>query len=344
MRARFWALLAFALCLGACADLWGFGDVTVGTDGGVASDATAGTGSGSSSTGTASGLSSGVSAGIANGSGSGSGSGSGPGSGLSSGMTSGIASGAASGTSASGGGSGSGSGETGADGGACVRVPVMPANGGPACPMGDSGCYPQDVTAFGPNWVPPLGHNLGLCTTAQIADYWGQCLGSTQSASCPNWPTENAGCYACLVTPSSASHWGALVAYGTTMPALSPNIGGCIALAEPCNLACASDVEAAQQCENAACNPSSGVCSVTDANSYASYMACINQATTQATGGCGCEGYYKSTNCVGTMAESLAEHPALGTCYGPVASQVAAGGSWTFQQSFQPMATYMCGP
>jgi hypothetical protein len=45
MRVRARVVLASALCLGGCADLWGFGDVTVGADGGAMADGTAGDGS-----------------------------------------------------------------------------------------------------------------------------------------------------------------------------------------------------------------------------------------------------------------------------------------------------------
>ena len=123
MGARFWTLLAAALCLGACADLWGFGDVTVGTDGGVMPDATAGTssgsasgaGSGSSITGAmmtgsgaaAAGTSGAPTSGSVAGTGAMSGSGATGSSGASGSMSSGTASGAASGSS---GGTGSTSG------------------------------------------------------------------------------------------------------------------------------------------------------------------------------------------------------------------------------------------
>jgi hypothetical protein len=313
--------VAVLLGAGACRQLlgdndWGFASDAGAFDGGTES-ATSGSGgdSGTAASGSVSG------SGTSNSSG---GSGSGSAAGSSGVVSSGSGSGSASGA----------SGGSGNDAGTCAPVTVMPATGGPACPMGTSACYPQDVTSFSPTWVPPLGHNLGACTASQIADYSNQCLGSVQSATCSSWPTANMGCYGCLVTPHTQSQWGAVVEYGTSFHIRWVNVGGCIALAESCNLACASAVEAELQCKNTACDPSStGVCSVTDQNSYQSYKAC----TTEPMGSCGCTAYYQSTSCLGSMAQKPAEHPALTTCYG---GSLTAG----FQQVYQAVATFMCGP
>jgi hypothetical protein len=55
------------------------------------------------------------------------------------------------------------------------------------------------------------------------------------------------------------------------------NIGGCILLTEPCQMACAAIWEAKQECELAACG--SG-CPVTNATTGAAYESCIATADT----------------------------------------------------------------
>ena len=223
-----------------------------------------------------------------------------------------------------------GSSSSGSDASTCIAVAVTPppAHGGPACPMGDSGCNPQDVTAFSANWAPPIGHNLGRCTAAQINDYYDQCLSTTATGSgCSAWTndTNNVTCFGCLVTPNTARQWGPVVQYGNGGEEYI-NSAGCVWLAEPCNLACATALESLVECESAAC----ATCDVpTDPNSY---MSCASEARQM----CGCTGYYSSTNCVGAMAQTPAQHPAFATCFGGTLTA-------TFEQLYLSVATYMCG-
>jgi hypothetical protein len=105
------------------------------------------------------------------------------------------------------------------------------------------------------------------------------CLGSAPAGNCSTFQMDsaNAACLGCLISPMSPPQQqdGPLL-QGMNFELL--NIGGCIALADPCQMPCAAAWEAKQQCEEAAC-PSSA-CPVTDATSGAAYEACINEADT----------------------------------------------------------------
>jgi hypothetical protein len=58
-------------------------------------------------------------------------------------------------------------------------------------------------------------------------------------------------CYRCLVTPSSSPGYGALVVY----PLMAVvNVGGCVALTDPSQLACGQAIEFYIECLDRACS------------------------------------------------------------------------------------------
>ena len=232
-------------------------------------------------------------------------------------------------------GSGGPTDDAGGDSGSCspVAVTAPPTSGGPACQgLGDPSCYPHDVTSFSPTWVPPVGHAMGACTAAQIADYYEQCLkNGPNRPPCASWPNANAGCHACLVTDHGASTWGPLVTYGAVALV---NTSGCIAMAEPCNQPCAQAIQADLACEAAACDPTSfAVCDVTSQPGFEAYQTCVSNADST----CGCKGYAASAQCEKDIATP--SHPAFATCYASTDPTQAS-----FEQLYTSVATYMCGP
>jgi hypothetical protein len=165
---------------------------------------------------------------------------------------------------------------------ACLPV-VFDAGSAIACPPADgASCFAQALPGFQPMWVPPRP-TISPCTSTQISTFVADCLG-TGMASCSTFQMDptNASCLNCLNTPLSTPSAPQSV-YGPLLQGMNfalLNIGGCIALTDPCQLACAEVWEAKTQCEVAACG---SVCPVTDATSGAAYEACISEAD-----GCSC--------------------------------------------------------
>jgi hypothetical protein len=209
----------------------------------------------------------------------------------------------------------------------CTAVavsPAEPAHGDGAC--SNTGlCHPRSVTSFSPTWVPPLGSHVGACDAQQIATYFDQCFGSDGSpASCSAFVSSpaNAGCVSCLDTPSTATSYGALIDNGVVVYV---NVGGCVSLVEPCNLACAQAFEAVPQCSTAACDPTL-YCSATS-----DYSVC-EQASQNGT--CACDGFVASGDCMKSIA--VDGHPAFATCFGSQTND--------FQALYTAVATFICGP
>jgi hypothetical protein len=169
-------------------------------------------------------------------------------------------------------------------------------------------------------WSQPVGAHLHVCTATQIAGYYTQCQSSTATTTgCSAWDSANTACHSCLYSTYTASRWGALVA-GPSGNAYV-NVGGCIALAEPCNAACGQALAAVEGCDDVAC----GTCA------SATYNACLSSADT-----CGaCLGFDTASACRSSLMSS--EHPAFADCWGSATSP-------TFQQLYTNVATFMCGP
>jgi hypothetical protein len=190
----------------------------------------------------------------------------------------------------------------GGDGATCVVVASepIPTNGGAACPSETGGCYPHDLSSWSPSWNPPFGAKQGACTDQQITDYYDACRGSNETqALCTAFGqnVQNATCIACMETPVYAAHYGVVV---LDMQTNWLNIAGCIALVEPCNLACAQAINGIAQCLTAACEPSC---------TSAELQQCeLDSAESCPT----CEGFYVNTPCYTEL--QTAGHPASTLC------------------------------
>jgi hypothetical protein len=218
------------------------------------------------------------------------------------------------------------SGDASATGG-CTAVavsPAEPAHGDGACSSTTGSCYPHSVTSLSPTWVPPLGSHTGACTAKQISAYFDACLGPNASnATCGTFTNapSNAACVSCIDTPDTATSFGALIDNGVVVYV---NLGGCVALVEPCNLACAQAFQAVAQCTTTACAPN---LYCTNANSYS---ACEQAAQG---GSCACDGFVAAGACMNSIA--AAGHPAYTTCFGSQPSD--------FQATYTAVATFICG-
>ncbi len=209
---------------------------------------------------------------------------------------------------------------------ACVPVTTtpLPSQGGAMCPQDSDGstCWPHDTTSFSATWVAPVGAHLGLCTAQQIAGFFTACEGGDASA-CMVWQQANTACYNCLYTDSTASTYGAIVSYPKEQLD-EINAPGCVALAEPCNQPCAAASLALLQCGNAACTqPFCG--------DFDSYKACKVQA--EACSSCGA--FQTAAGCDTQILGAPAQHPSVSLC---------DLNATTFQELYNAVATFMCGP
>jgi hypothetical protein len=116
---------------------------------------------------------------------------------------------------------------------------------------------------------------MGSCTAAQITGFADDCLGA-DAAACNTFQNDstNAACLSCIASPFSTSQkeFGALL-QGNGYLLL--DVGGCIALVDPCQMPCAVAWEAKQQCELASCGTA---CPITDNASAMAYLTCTEMA------------------------------------------------------------------
>ena len=197
------------------------------------------------------------------------------------------------------------------------------ADAGMTCPApGSSACTPANVAGFTPIWRQPTGAHQGACTSTQLTDYFAQCQASAATTTtCSNWRSSNAACDACLETRESAPQYGPIVILDNGTVQI--NVPGCVALLEPCNVACATAYQAAFMCEAAACEP--GCPATSSASWFMSYQACATTAD-----GCGCEKYTAASACVSSLVGPL--HPA---------SACLSGNN--FQEYYAEVAPLFCG-
>jgi len=225
------------------------------------------------------------------------------------------------------GGTDSGGTDAGGDGNTCVTIaePALPSHGGTACAVGDAGsCYPHDVSGYMPSYVPSFGAKQGVCTSSDISTYYTDCLASN---NCGFWGGGPA-CLSCLVTDMSLTTYGALIQFSGV---ITVNTAGCIAAAEPCNVACAQRVQADLLCDNTTCN-SGSFCPVVDQTSLLAYETCEQESDTSSAS-CGCYGFHQASSiCQNRLSGST--HPAAAEC------DLAAS---TFQELYTAVATFMCG-
>jgi hypothetical protein len=138
----------------------------------------------------------------------------------------------------------------------CVPIARLSADAGlPEClsapPLQDAACIPS-TTGFQPTYKPPSAAHQGKCWPELLMEYRRRCWdrndpGCDQLRSTP----EGRACLECIFTPQDAPAYGPFVDYGVAGATL--NTGGCIALLEPCNEACANDYAARNDCLKRAC-------------------------------------------------------------------------------------------
>jgi hypothetical protein len=210
------------------------------------------------------------------------------------------------------------------DGGTEAGCVPPPLDGGPrlTCPQTDAGadgsaaCSAASLPSFQPQWIPP-NPPQNVCTATQISTLI-TCL-STSSAMCTTFTSDqtNHACISCMVSPLNAASYGPIL-LGNGISIL--NVGGCIALKEPCLLECAKASLAGQQCHTAACTS----CPLTSQTDEQAYLNC-----TTASDMCSCAPEHAENE---TCSAAL-----LGT---PAASCVPSGG---FTAGAQSVGMFFCG-
>jgi hypothetical protein len=141
-------------------------------------------------------------------------------------------------------------------------------------------CVPGDVSGLTPAWVPPNPASKA-CTQPLIDQYAADCLDDTTSSTtkCQAFNTANKACVACLVTPETATKYGAVIA--TANNVLSLNVGGCLALTtgDATATGCGAKHEASRQCSALACDTN---CPLPDGDTAAfqAYLKCLQKAET----------------------------------------------------------------
>ncbi len=230
-------------------------------------------------------------------------------------------------------------GDAGMDTSTCVKIasPTTPTHGGPACTSSDgSACFPADETTFEATYVPTTAGtpHAKVCTATLVNDSYAACYGSgSTSTGCSAWVAFNGACATCIFSDVSASLYGAVIieGAGSANGYTYPNVGGCVALAEPCNQGCAEAILADDLCGFAACSVGDGgLCA---SASETDVSACL--AAADSTINCSCGGYIGYQGCIGALVADPAKHPAVSLC---------ALTQTNFEVSYVAIATFMCGP
>lgn len=166
---------------------------------------------------------------------------------------------------------------------------------GAMCPQ------PGDVSSFmPPSFKPPITPGA-ICTSMQVQKYYDDCFGQNGSANaCQADIMAFGACAKCLESDGSMdANWGATVDLG---PAANPNIPGCVALLG--QTGCATELEKAMQCENAACEDQCWTNSAMMDQDFSDYLKCLNNAASSA-----CKTYEQSATaaCSGDAATALTQ-------------------------------------
>jgi hypothetical protein len=185
-----------------------------------------------------------------------------------------------------------------------------------ACPA------PGDVSRFVPTWRPPTGAHQGLCTPALIDEFYQDCLG-TGAGPCsvfgPAGDAAHQACGRCMTSGIDDAAWGPVVA----SPGLvETNGAGCIALLDPSAIDCAKAVQALDECEHAACDPT---CNAASGPAFDDWVQCSAAANA-----CGCAPWLAASNCTQAIAADA----------GPAAACLVGQ---TFQDFFEITAQVFCG-
>lgn len=212
---------------------------------------------------------------------------------------------------------------TGLDGGIDAVTPDGDGDDGGLPPCSDGICpSPVAVPGFTPSWNPPTGAHQNLCTAALIDQYYDQCLAPALGVSCADYASDTAhqGCQTCLESQLTDSKWGPLV---FSAGLIETNESGCIALLDPTALSCAQAVQAADECEHAACDP---VCGPGSDAAFDDWVTCSAAANA-----CGCQSWFQASDCVKSLAgaQSAAAPCLVGQ---------------TFEDLYYSVAAVFCGP
>ena len=144
----------------------------------------------------------------------------------------------------------------------------------------------------------------------------------------------NAKCSACLFSDVGAKSYGAAIVAtgaGGMNGYTYPNVAGCVALAEPCNVKCAEAILDDYLCAFSACDVADGgLCA---SASEADLTTCLSAS--DSTMGCSCYGYSSYESCTGALLADPMHHPAAELC---------SLTNTDFQPSYMAIATFMCGP
>jgi hypothetical protein len=138
-------------------------------------------------------------------------------------------------------------------------------------------CAPGSVAGFTPAWKAPNALHASACTGTQV-DEFVDCMfdPNADPTTCNTFLADaaNAGCESCVFTDDAAASYGAIVR-SFNGDLFSLNVGGCVGrlAADVTATGCGAKVQAARQCEDAACRPS---CPAANDD----YFFCTDDATT----------------------------------------------------------------
>jgi hypothetical protein len=159
-----------------------------------------------------------------------------------------------------------------------------------------SACAPGDVQTFVPGSYVHASQPKSDCGADSVLLLYNACFGESASvASCSAFRTLNEACYACAVTPSTASSYGPIINYTSFV---ETNLAGCVELVEEGALTCAGPVQALAECQLAACQTN---CPVTDTATLNAFSACTEAADTG-----GCQAYNAAASCLAVESGPLA--------------------------------------
>jgi hypothetical protein len=165
-----------------------------------------------------------------------------------------------------------------------------------------SACQPSGVQAYVPGDYKHAEAPSPACLVNGVPIYdqfYELCLGADKSKEkCDafNAMPGYAACAACVLTSYSSSRLGPIIDYGEFV---GGNVPGCLEIADPSAVSCASAVQALADCELAACQAN---CPVSDQASLAAREACSTEADET-----GCASYYQ------IASTCLAAEPDAGT-------------------------------
>jgi hypothetical protein len=207
----------------------------------------------------------------------------------------------------------------------CAAIPVALANlGGRACTPQVPTCRAQDTSSYVPAaWKPPRARP-DSCSRAQIDQFFSICLERVDEEACTALADDpaNAGCTECLESEAGEAQLGAYIFYPSGYAQV--NVAGCVALKEPCNLACAKALQAESSCALDACHGGDLDCSV------AGVRACAKSTLQGAD--CGCGPFSEAASCYDSLSAETRTACPLGRNDGSLV------------QDFKQIALTLCGP